>query len=465
MYVIRLLWHLISKTLVSKILFPIILLAQYLSILTDEYFPCRKMVVFTCECCRYTARTGLAFQQHCVNAHFRCIKCQKSFYHKTGIMHHLANAHREKVKCDHCDYMEYPPTNVIRHELLTHKTCSECGKLHGSVADLQKHMSDMHGMDKPSDSEKITPKETKQIVETAPQSEISTKIPDDVKIKEEIIDEDNSELAEKPKEDFGALVTLEDGESLLLKNKQQQKQLQQQQQLQRKQHLQQQQILKQLQRQRLQQLQQQNLQQLQQKEEASDDRQTCDLCDMILLDKDDLQKHIAERRNVLYTCDCCVWRACTLDGLIIHKNANHPRPKKIVVTIEPPEKKFKRDGSPRDPLADSSDDENPNYDPGTIVESTADGHQILKRRCLKCNFTAKYPYDIYLHGINVHKRCTKCNEDFGTKKGIMDHLSTVHCERVQCDMCDFQGFPAFQLSIHQTLTHKVSLIFNKSKNI
>ena len=42
-------------------------------------------------------------------------------------MQHLASAHNEKVRCDHCDYMEYPPSHVIRHELLTHKTCSECG--------------------------------------------------------------------------------------------------------------------------------------------------------------------------------------------------------------------------------------------------------------------------------------------------------------------------------------------------
>ena len=40
-----------------------------------------------------------------------------------------------------------------------------------------------------------------------------------------------------------------------------------------------------------------------------------------------------------------------------------------------------------------------------------------KRKCARCSFTAKYPYDIYLHGVNVHKRCTKCNEDFDSKKG------------------------------------------------
>ena len=74
--------------------------------------------------------------------------------------------------------MEYPPSHVIRHELLTHKTCSECGKLHGSVSDLQKHLSELHGIEKPSDSDKVTPKETsKQIVVTMPANDVKTKFP------------------------------------------------------------------------------------------------------------------------------------------------------------------------------------------------------------------------------------------------------------------------------------------------
>ena len=48
---------------------------------------------------------------------------------------------------------------------------------------------------------------------------------------------------------------------------------------------------------------------------------------------------------------------------------------------------------------------------------TENGNGLTKRKCARCSFTAKYPYDIYLHGINVHKRCTKCNEDFDSKKG------------------------------------------------
>ena len=93
---------------------------------------------------------------------------------------------------------------------------------------------------------------------------------------------------------------------------------------------------------------------------------------------------------------------------------------------------------------DYFDDDEYGSNIGYETQPTEEGG-LLKRKCTKCNFSAKYPYDIFLHGINVHKRCTKCNEDFADKKGIMDHLSTVHCERVQCDMCDFQGFPAFQL--------------------
>ena len=122
-----------------------------------------------------------------------------------------------------------------------------------------------------------------------------------------------------------------------------------------------------------------------------------------------------------------------------HKKVKHPSPKRIVVRIDPPTKKQRLNDD-----HDYFDDDEYGSNIGYETQPTEEGG-LLKRKCTKCNFSAKYPYDIFLHGINVHKRCTKCNEDFADKKGIMDHLSTVHCERVQCDMCDFQGFPAFQL--------------------
>ena len=59
---------------------------------------------------------------------------------------------------------------------------------------------------------------------------------------------------------------------------------------------------------------------------------------------------------------------------------------------------------------------NEDFDDSIGITENGNG-LISKRNCARCSFTAKYPYDIYLHGINVHKRCTKCNEDFDSKKG------------------------------------------------
>ena len=62
-------------------------------------------------------------------------------------MHHLATTHLEKVTCDYCDYMEYPSSYVIRHELLTHLTCSKCRKINASMTDLKEHFRKIHGIE------------------------------------------------------------------------------------------------------------------------------------------------------------------------------------------------------------------------------------------------------------------------------------------------------------------------------
>ena len=159
------------------------------------------------------------------------------------------------------------------------------GKLHGSVADLQKHLFDVHGMDKPPEASEGAAKEgNKIVVVMAKQSEIATKIHEDIAIKEEPVDEDNvpstsgKEYAEKPDVNFGALVTLENGQTLVLNNKTNKYE--------------------------------------KPSESNEDEKQKCDLCDMVLNDKEELQKHLDERRNILYTCDLCSFKACTLEGLI-----------------------------------------------------------------------------------------------------------------------------------------------------
>ena len=50
--------------------------------------------------------------------------------------------------------------------------------------------------------------------------------------------------------------------------------------------------------------------------EDSKTLQHCNLCDMVMMNQEEMQKHISERRNVLYSCDICAFKACTLDGLI-----------------------------------------------------------------------------------------------------------------------------------------------------
>ena len=107
-----------------------------------------------------------------------------------------------------------------------------------------------------------------------------------------------------------------------------------------------------------------------------------------------------------------------------HKKVSHPTPKKVVIKINPPAKyegllrRVQRSSSgaiDHDPVVTNTINEDFDEDIGII--GNGNGLLNTKRKCARCSFTAKYPYDIYLHGVNVHKRCTKCNEDFDSKKG------------------------------------------------
>ena len=103
-----------------------------------------------------------------------------------------------------------------------------------------------------------------------------------------------------------------------------------------------------------------------------------------------------------------------------HKKVSHPTPKKVVIKINPPAKyegllRRVHRSSSGDPVVTNTINEEFDDDIGFI--ENGNGPLNTKRKCARCSFTAKYPYDIYLHGVNVHKRCTKCNEDFDSKKG------------------------------------------------
>ena len=64
--------------------------------------------------------------------------------------------------------------------------------------------------------------------------------------------------------------------------------------------------------------------------------------------------------------------------------------------------------------------------------------RIHTTQCGSCDFVGNVKYDVFLHNVRIHRRCIICELDCYTKKGIMDHLASVHDEKVNCDMCDFQ---------------------------
>ena len=64
--------------------------------------------------------------------------------------------------------------------------------------------------------------------------------------------------------------------------------------------------------------------------------------------------------------------------------------------------------------------------------------RIMTTKCETCDFIGNVKYDVFLHNIRIHRKCIICQIDCFTKKGIMDHLASVHEEKVNCDMCDFQ---------------------------
>ena len=78
-----------------------------------------------------------------------------------------------------------------------------------------------------------------------------------------------------------------------------------------------------------------------------------------------------------------------------------------------------------------------------------------KQKCDRCNFTYKFKNELYIHNIRMHKRCIACNEDCYSKKRIMEHLASIHGEKVQCELCDFQAYPFDRVARHQIQKHNV----------
>ena len=99
--------------------------------------------------------------------------------------------------------------------------------------------------------------------------------------------------------------------------------------------------------------------------------------------------------------------------------------------------------------------------PNVSLRGTTFQTRIHTTQCGSCDFVGNVKYDVFLHNIRIHRKCIICAEECFTKKGIMDHLATVHDEKVNCDMCDFQvSFPDFQLLPLQTQFIKKKMVKN-----
>lgn len=57
------------------------------------------------------------------------------------------------------------------------------------------------------------------------------------------------------------------------------------------------------------------------------------------------------------------------------------------------------------------------------------------------------------HMTRKHKQCVKCQKSFLLRDDLLTHLQFNHGEFVTCAICDFKGFPAFELAYHNLIEH------------
>ena len=113
-----------------------------------------------------------------------------------------------------------------------------------------------------------------------------------------------------------------------------------------------------------------------------------------------------------------------------------------------------QDSSPTDlPSMDSTSKvDSPSTNAGNIRNNVF--QQLISTQCDNCDFVGNVKYDVFLHNIRIHRTCVLCKMDCESKAGIMKHLSEVHQEKTNCNLCDFQVYPYERLKRHLMLKHK-----------
>ena len=129
------------------------------------------MTLITCERCNFVT-TMRHYNEHCVRAHNRCVSCLTDFDSFGDVIAHMASVHDEKISCQFCDFLDYPASCVLRHEMNTHLSCSQCQITFSSLELSRKHYKSKHSVKSPK-----LPKKAKMEAKVAEKSQSSNTVP------------------------------------------------------------------------------------------------------------------------------------------------------------------------------------------------------------------------------------------------------------------------------------------------
>ena len=147
--------------------------------------------------------------------------------------------------------------------------------------------------------------------------------------------------------------------------------------------------------------------------------------------------HLANVHCERVQCEMCDFQGFPAFQLSIHQTLTHKKCNKC-------ESRFETTDELQDHM---------NKRHGTRISNS----HLRNLQCDKCQYRGIHNRDIFVHNVRVHKRCVKCNMDNGglalEKEAMLNHLSEVHEENVECSHCDFRSFPPDRISKHIRSTH------------
>ena len=107
-------------------------------------------LVTKCNICEFKANKIQIVRDHLWKVHLLCSKCQITFQSKEELKSHMKEQHDSKDFCDLCDYFSCNDRKLKKHGYLNHNICEFCKEVFKNKEDVQKHKSDVHGVEENS---------------------------------------------------------------------------------------------------------------------------------------------------------------------------------------------------------------------------------------------------------------------------------------------------------------------------